>query len=101
MRVSAARICRRIAGKLGSGGGPALVAPARFFPPEPQMLQEREGELTQQRMMVQATPGAALKMVEAEFFLHLLVHLLAEPSMAEPSICLRRSGRPQAAEGVI
>ena len=78
--MSAARICRRMAGRLGRGGGPAPVPPARLFPPEPRMLQEREGELAQQHVVVQATPGAALEVVEAEFFLHLLVHLLADPA---------------------
>jgi len=34
-----------MAGRLGWGGGPDPVFPSDLFPPEPQMLQEGEGEL--------------------------------------------------------
>src|SRR5215213_573316 len=83
MRVRAATMCRRIAGRLGPGGGPGSsggVPP--LFPPEPQpqVLEEGEGELAQQRVVVQAAPRAPLEVVEAEFVLHLLVHLLADPA---------------------
>ena len=53
---------------------------AGSFSPEPQMLQEREGELAQEPVVVQATPAPALEMVEAQLVLHLLVHLLADPT---------------------
>lgn len=46
------------------------------------MLQEGKGELAQERVVVQPTPGAALEVVEAQFVLELLVHLLADPSIA-------------------
>jgi hypothetical protein len=44
------------------------------------MLQEGEGELAQQGVVVQAAPAPALKMVEAQLVLHLLVHRLADPA---------------------
>ena len=44
------------------------------------MLQEREGELAQEPVVVQATPASALEMVEPQLVLHLLVHLLADPT---------------------
>ena len=43
------------------------------------MLQEREGEHREQRVMVETEPPAAFEMVEAQLFLHLLVRLLAGP----------------------
>jgi hypothetical protein len=88
-----------MAGKLGRGGGPSPGGGSVLFPPEPQVLQEREGELAQQRVVTQAAPGAALEVAEAELVLHLLVHLLANPSSAARSIRCRRHGRQQPAEG--
>jgi hypothetical protein len=70
---------RRIAGRLGLGGGPGLGGVLALFPPEPQMLQEGEGELAQERVVVQATPAPALEMVQPQLVLHLLMHLLADP----------------------
>ena len=78
--MSTATIRRRIAGKLGLGGGPAPVAPAGLFPPEPQVLEEGHGELAQERVVVQAAPAPALEVVQAQLVLHLLVHLLADPA---------------------
>jgi len=69
-----------MAGRLGWGGGPGSGGLPVLFPPEPQMLQEREGELAQEPVVVQATPAPALEMVEAQLVLHLLVHLLADPT---------------------
>ena len=63
-------------GQAGPGGGPGSGGLPVLFPPEPQMLQEREGELAQEPVVVQATPAPALEMVEAQLVLHLLVHLL-------------------------
>src|SRR3954447_7892954 len=83
MRVRAATMCRRIAGRLGWGGGPGRsggVPP--LFPPEPQpqVLEEGEGELAQERVVVQPAPRAPFEVVKAELVLHLLVHLLANPA---------------------
>src|SRR3954465_1255533 len=83
MRVRAATMCRRIAGRLGWGGGPGRSGGvAALFPPEPQpqVLEEGEGELAQERVVVQPAPRAPLEVVEAELVLHLLVHLLANPA---------------------
>jgi hypothetical protein len=71
---------RRMAGRLGWGGGPVSVFPRVLFSPEPQMLQEGEGQLAQQRVVVQPTPAPALEVIEAQLVLHLLVHLLADPA---------------------
>jgi hypothetical protein len=88
----------RTCGRLGCGGGPL-----RLFPPpcegEAPVLQERQGDQRHQRMAMQARPRAALEVVEAEFFLELLMRLLANPSMAAPSIRSPWDGRPQPAEG--
>jgi acyl dehydratase len=54
-----------------------LLRAARF-PAEPQVLEE--GDLAQERVVVQAAPRPAFEMVEAEFPLHLSVHLLAHPA---------------------
>ncbi len=81
MAVSAARM----AGRLGDGGGPGTRR--RIFPrPRPAMLGEAEvleeggGDHHHQRVVVQPVPVAALEVVEAEFLLHLLVRLLADPA---------------------
>src|SRR4051812_11723147 len=71
---------RRTAGRVGWGGGPGEPA-SLFFPrPEPQVLEERERDHGHQRVPVQAGPGAALEVVEAELLLHPLVRLLADPA---------------------
>src|SRR5512135_1801729 len=44
------------------------------------MLQEGEGELAEKRMVVQAAPASTLEMIEPQFVLHRLVHLLADPA---------------------
>jgi hypothetical protein len=69
--------CRRPCGREGEGGGPGLVV---GFPPEPEVLEEGKGDHRHERMVVQAPPAAALEVVETEFLLHLLVHLLADPA---------------------
>jgi hypothetical protein len=48
--------------------------------PEPQVLEEGKADERQQRVVVQAAPGAPLEVVEPEFFLQLLVRLLAAPA---------------------
>jgi hypothetical protein len=69
-----------MAGRLGCGGGP----PALLFSPsggcETLLLQEQEGDQRQERMSMQAAPGAALEVIEPKLFLELLVHLLADPA---------------------
>ena len=76
--MSAATMRRRIAGRLGLGGGPASGGVRVLFPPEPQVLQEGGGELAEERVVVQATPAPALEVIQAELVLHLLMHLLAD-----------------------
>src|SRR3954470_1930997 len=58
--------------------GRARVGPRRFFPPETEVLEEGEGELAQERVVVQAAPAPALEMVQPQLLLELLVHLLAD-----------------------
>ncbi len=57
MRVSAATIRRLMAGRLGPGGGPGSAPAPGLFPPEPQVLQEGEGQQAQERVVVQAAPA--------------------------------------------
>ena len=83
---------RRTAGKLGPGGGPGSIG-VRVLLPEPQVLEKGEGELAQERVVVQAAPGAALEMVQPQLVLELLVHLFADPSSAARWIRCRRHGR--------
>ena len=71
---------RRIAGRLGPGGGPGSGGVLALFPPEPQVLEESKGELAQKGVVVQAAPAPALKVIETQLVLHLLVHLLADPA---------------------
>src|SRR3954462_5319372 len=61
------------------GGGPGWGAVSALFPPEPQVLQEGEGEQAQQRVVVQPAPAPALEVVQPQLVLELLVHLLADP----------------------
>ena len=54
-----------------------------FFPPccfEATILEEGVCDHRHERMTMQALPGAALEVVETEFFLQLLMSLLANPS---------------------
>ena len=44
------------------------------------MLKEGERDHCHERMAVKALPGSALEVIETEFFFHLLVGLLANPS---------------------
>ena len=77
---------RRISGRLGPGGGPGGLGRVRaLFPPEPQVLEEGEGELTQEQVVVQAAPAPALEVVQAQLILELLVHLLADPARLDQS----------------
>src|SRR3954447_17736754 len=71
-RVSAATMRRRMAGRLGARGGPGSAPASVLFPPEPQVLQEGEGQQAQQRVVVQPAPGAALEVVQPQLVLELL-----------------------------
>jgi hypothetical protein len=51
----------------------------RLFSPQPQVLQEGEGDLRQHQMVVQADPASALVVAQAQLLLELLVRLLAHP----------------------
>jgi hypothetical protein len=68
-----------MAGRLGCGGPLGIL-----FSPlgglQPLMLQEQIGDQRHQRMPVQTPPRAALEVIEPEFFLELLVGLLAHPA---------------------
>lgn len=70
----------RTAGRLGCGGGPQTL----FFRPalgDPAELQEGIGHHRHQCVAMEPGPGLALEVVEAEFFLKLLMGLLAnQPS---------------------
>ena len=55
-------MARRMAGRLGCGGGPPLGSGLDLFPPpadglEPQVLEVGEGHAGHQRVSVQAGPG--------------------------------------------
>ena len=78
--MSAATMRRRMAGRLGRGGGPGSGGVPALFPPEPQVLEEGEGELAQERVVVQAAPAPTLEVVQPQLLLELLVHLLAHPA---------------------
>ena len=69
----------RTAGKVGWGGGPLIL----FFPPrrcEATVLEEGISDHCHERVTVQALPGPSLEVVKTEFFFHLLVSLLADPT---------------------
>ncbi len=93
-------IAWRTAGRLGAGGGPGRQV--GIFPPlrpmmlgETQLLKVGVGDTRHQRVPVQPRPGAALEVIEAELFLHLLVHLLADPARLDRADerAVRRLGR--------
>ena len=74
----------RTAGKVGWGGGPLLL----FSPPcccKAAMLEEGVRDHRHERMTMQALPGSAFEVIETEFFFHLLVSLLANPSRLDGS----------------
>lgn len=60
-----------------------MVARRLFFPSrlsEPAGLKEGIGHHCHQRVAMQPGPGAPLEVVETEFFLELLMRLLADPA---------------------
>src|SRR5215218_835935 len=80
MRARADTMRRRMAGGLGPGGGPGSGGVSALFSPEAQLLEEGEGELAQEHVVVQAAPAPALEVVQPQLLLELLVHLLADPA---------------------
>src|SRR3954471_19662319 len=94
-----------MAGRLGWGGGPGSSGgvPALFPPePQPQVLEEGEGELAQERVVVQPAPRAPLEVVEPQLLLELLVHLLAHPpGLDQGRQLLERRVRRQVREVVL
>ena len=78
-------MARRTAGRLGDGGGPGtrggiFPRPRRALPGEAEVLQPGEGHAGHQRVPVQASPGPALEVAQAQFLLELLMRLLADPA---------------------
>src|SRR3954454_6415672 len=71
-------MARRISGSDGCGGGPLGTT---FFPPprrlQAPVLQIGKGDAGHQRVPMQAGPGAALEIAEAEILLELLMDLFA------------------------
>src|SRR5215217_6207520 len=87
-----------MAGKVGWGGGPVVpIFPPLATLPEPEVLQEGEGDQHHQGVVVQAGPRSPLEVVETEFFLHLLVRLLADPARLDR----RREGLQGRLSGMI
>jgi hypothetical protein len=69
---------------------------------EAEVLQEGHGEHHHERVVVQAVPTPALEVVEAEFFLHLLMRLFADPARLEqPNQALHGSIGGQVGEVVL
>ena len=62
--MSAARMRRRTAGRLGRGGGPGSGGVPTLFPPEPEVLQEGEGELARHCVVAQPQPASALEVAQ-------------------------------------
>ena len=68
-----------MAGMLGCGGGsPSLFFSARSF--ETTGLKKGVSDHRHQGVSMQADPGSAFEMIEAKFFLELLMRLFADPS---------------------
>ena len=67
-------------GQARPGWRPGLGQGPGAFSPEPEVLEEGEGELAQEGVVVQATPAPALEVAEPQLALQLLVHLLADPA---------------------
>jgi hypothetical protein len=63
----------RTAGKVGWGGGPRTLFPSRLS--EPSGLQEGVGHHRHQGVAVKSDPGSSFEVIEAQFFLELLMVL--------------------------
>src|SRR5690349_18483987 len=82
---SRAMMARRTAGRLGDGGGPGtrrdiFPRPRQALPSEAKVLQPGESHAGHQRVPMQAGPGSALEVAQAQFLFELLVPLLADPA---------------------
>ena len=103
MAMSAART----AGRLGDGGGPGtrrriFPRPRPTVPGEAEVLQKGHGDHDHEGVVVEPMPAPALEVVEAEFLLHLLVRLLADPArLDEPGEALDRGVGGQVGEVVL
>ena len=78
-RMKRSRMACLMAGRLGCGGGPPIF----FFRPAAlrrRDLKEGIGDHGHQSVSVQPEPGSAFEVVEAKFFLQLLMRLFADPS---------------------
>src|SRR5215213_5891580 len=80
-----AMMARRTVGRLGDGGGPGtrrgiFPRPRWALPGEAEVLQPSESHAGHQRVAVQAGPGPALEVAQAQFLFELLVALLAHPA---------------------
>src|SRR3954447_24267331 len=64
----------------GGQARPGLGWGTGAFFPEAEVLEEGEGELAQEHVVVQAAPAPTLEMVQPQLLLELLVHLLADPA---------------------
>src|SRR5512145_1616312 len=84
---------RRTAGSEGAGGGPGTDGRRRRFPPQPQVLEEGEGDHGEQGVVMQPQPGAALEVVEPQLVFELLVRLLAAPARLDRRGELSERGR--------
>ena len=59
------------------------------------MLEEGVGDHRHERMTVKALPGSSFEVIEAKFFFHLLVSLLANPSRLDGGRQGAQVGRPR------
>ena len=96
VRNNSLAIWRRTWGKVGCGGGPAGARSAHLFSPKPHVLEEAQGDHGQNHVVAQGHPVATLQVIEAEFFLHLLVPLFADP----PGLDIGGQNRQRRALGV-
>jgi hypothetical protein len=63
---------------LAEAGPSILFSPPRFG--EAAILEKGVSDHHHERMTMHALPGSALEVIETEFFFHLLVSLLSNPS---------------------
>src|SRR4051812_26524831 len=96
MRVSVARMGRRMAGRLGCGGDPAPALPAMLFPPSRRCCRNAKASWHNNlwwcrpcRRERRSRP--VLEVVEPQLFLHLLVHLLADLASLDKAASILRS----------
>lgn len=66
-----------------------------------EVLEESEGDHSQERMVVESEPGATLEVVESQLLLHLLVRLLAAPPRLDRSQELHSRSRGRMVRHVV